>query len=132
MNLEQSKSRILVVDDDVDTLNSMSEFLQSEGFETVCAQNGQQAWELMHRAPGPDLVVLDLMMPKMDGWTFRMHQRRDPKLAAIPIVVVSAFSAKAIDDDAEAIFTKPINLPAFIQAVKRGVTRRRASRQIES
>jgi CheY-like chemotaxis protein len=80
----------------------------------------------MNREPSPDLVVLDLMMPKMDGWTLRMHQRRDPKLATIPIVVVSAFTANVIDKDAEAIFTKPVNLPAFIEAVKRGVARHRS------
>ena len=127
MNLQESRSRVLVVDDDIDTLNSMNEILQSEGFDTVCAQDGQQAWELMQRAPGPDLVVLDLMMPKMDGWTFRMHQRRDPKLATIPVVVVSGFTANVIDESAEAIFAKPIDLPAFIEAVKRGVKRHRAS-----
>jgi two-component system, chemotaxis family, chemotaxis protein CheY len=127
VNLENLRSRILVVDDNVDALNSMSEILQSEGFDTTCALDGQQAWELMHREPIPDLVVLDLMMPRMDGWTFRMHQRRDPKLAAIPIVVVSAFSTKVIDEGAEAIFSKPVHLPEFIEAVKRGIARRRAS-----
>jgi CheY-like chemotaxis protein len=127
MNLKDHRSRVLVVDDDIDALNSMSEILQSEGFDTVCAEDGQEAWDLMHRAPQPDLVVLDLMMPKMDGWTFRMHQRRDPKLAAIPVVMVSAVSANVIDADAEAIFAKPLNLPAFIEAVKRGIQRRRES-----
>jgi CheY-like chemotaxis protein len=127
VNLEDPRSRILVVDDNVDALNSMSEILESEGFDTACALDGQEAWELMHREPTPDLVVLDLMMPKMDGWTFRMHQRRDPKLAAIPIVVVSAFSANVIDEDAEAVFSKPVNLPEFIEAVKRGLARHRAS-----
>ena len=122
---EHQRSRILVVDDDVDACWALSEVLQSEGFDTLCAGDGQAAWELMHQEPTPDLVVLDLMMPKMDGWTFRMHQRRDPELAQIPVVVVS--SAKMIDDDGLAgIFAKPLNLPPFLEVVKRGVARRSA------
>jgi CheY-like chemotaxis protein len=116
------KSRILVVDDDVDACAALSDVLQAEGFDTVCAWDGQAAWELMHRTPPPDLVVLDLMMPKMDGWTFRMHQRRDPELAKIPVVVVS--SATVVDDDGlAAVFPKPLNLPPFLEVVKRGLGR---------
>jgi CheY-like chemotaxis protein len=117
-----ARQRILVVDDDVDACVSLSEVLQSEGFETACAADGQEAWELMHSSPPPDLIVLDLMMPKMDGWTLRMHQRRDPRLAKIPVVVVSA--AKTIDDDdLEAVFSKPLDLPAFLEAVRGGLER---------
>ncbi len=127
MDSQDHKALVLVVDDDVDALNSISEILESEGFNTVCAQDGQEAWRLIHELPSPDLVVLDLMMPKMDGWTFRMHQRRDRKLANIPVVVVSAVALQPTDDDAEAILSKPLNIPKFLEVVKRGVLRHASS-----
>jgi CheY-like chemotaxis protein len=127
MDIVKHKGRVLVVDDDIDALTSMSDLLEGEGFDAVCAEDGQEAWQLMHRSPRPDLVVLDLMMPKMDGWTFRMHQRRDPKIATIPVVVVSAFTSQVIDENAEAIFTKPVNVSAFLEAVKTGIARHRAT-----
>jgi two-component system chemotaxis response regulator CheY len=111
------KSRVLIVDDDADALDALSDVLEAEGFETICAEDGQKAWELIHQTPKPSLVVLDLLMPKMDGWTFRMHQRRDPRLADIPVVVVS--SQKVVDDGLEAVFTKPLDLPNFLKTVKR-------------
>ena len=117
----------MVVDDDVDSLNSISEILQFEGFNTICAQDGQEAWEMMQEAPSPDLIVLDLKMPKMDGWTFRMHQRRDQRFANIPVVVVSALASPPTDDEAEAILTKPLNIPKFLEVVKRGVLRHASS-----
>jgi chemosensory pili system protein ChpA (sensor histidine kinase/response regulator) len=83
------KPRVLVVDDDVDALRSLSEVLESEGFDTLCVEDGQEAWQLMHQRR-PDHIVLDLQMPRMDGRTLRMHQRREPKLANIPVVIVSA------------------------------------------
>ena len=127
MDTADHKARVLIVDDDIDALNSMSEILVAEGFDTVCAQDGQEAWLLMHQAPRPDLVVLDLMLPKMDGLTFRMHQRRDSSLAIIPVVIVTAFTSKVIDDDAEAVFAKPLNVPAFLKAVKSSISRDRAA-----
>lgn len=127
MDTAEPKARVLIVEDDIDALNSMSEILIAEGFDTVCAQDGQEAWRLMHQAPRPDLVVLDLMLPKMDGLTFRMHQRRDSSLAVIPVVIVTGFTSKVIDDDAEAIFAKPLNVPAFLKAVKSSICRDRAT-----
>jgi two-component system chemotaxis response regulator CheY len=128
MDSQGHRARVLVVDDDVDALNSISEILESEGFDTICAQDGQEAWKLMHEVPTPDLIVLDLMMPKMDGWTFRMHQRRDRKLSNIPVVVVSALASQPTDHEAEAILSKPLNIPKFLEVVKRGVLRHASSR----
>jgi CheY-like chemotaxis protein len=119
----RQKPRILVIDDDLDALTALSEILESAGFDAVCANDGQQAWELIREAPAPHLVVLDLLMPRMDGWTFRMHQRRDPNLASIPVVVVSSLGETLVDDHLEAVFSKPLDIPTFLQAVKVGVER---------
>jgi CheY-like chemotaxis protein len=120
------KAHVLVVDDDIDSLRALAEVLESEGFETVCAGNGQEAWEQMHRRR-TDLIVLDLQMPKMDGRTLRMHQRREPNLATIPVVIVSAHTRDMLDVNAVAIFTKPLNVPAFLEVVHQTTKRTTAS-----
>jgi CheY-like chemotaxis protein len=119
---KHNRPHVLVVDDDIDSLRALAEVLESEGFETACAGNGQEAWEQMHRRR-PDLIVLDLLMPKMDGRTLRMHQRREPNLATIPVVIVSAHTRDMLDVNAAAIFTKPLNVPAFLDVINQATKR---------
>lgn len=116
------KAHVLIVDDDIDALRALAEVLESEGFETACAGDGQEAWEQMHRRR-PDLIVLDLQMPKMDGRTLRMHQYREPNLATIPVVIVSAHTRDMLDVNAAAVFTKPLNLEAFLEVVNQAAKR---------
>ena len=116
------KAHVLVVDDDIDALRALAEVLEAGGFETACAGNGQEAWEQMHQRR-PDLIVLDLQMPKMDGRTLRMHQYREPNLATIPVVIVSAHTRDTLDVNAAAIFTKPLNVPAFLEVVNQATKR---------
>jgi len=81
----------LVVDDDLGCREILSEFLRIWGYEVESAGNGKEA--LAKLASGdlhPSVIVLDLMMPVMNGWEFREEQIRDPRLAEIPVVVVSA------------------------------------------
>jgi CheY-like chemotaxis protein len=83
--------RVMVVDDDAGTREVLSEALTSLGCEVVCAANGQEALSrLRSEAPSPRLILLDLMMPVMDGHAFRAEQERDPALAEIPTIVVTA------------------------------------------
>ena len=81
---------ILIVDDDVDVREMLSQFFSIEGYAVATAQNGQDALEQLRKGQQADLILLDLMMPVMDGWQFRLEQQRDPNLAAIPVVVLSA------------------------------------------
>jgi CheY-like chemotaxis protein len=81
---------ILIVDDDVDVREMLSQFFSIEGYEVATARNGQDALEQLRKGQQADLILLDLMMPVMDGWQFRLEQQRDPKLASIPVVVLSA------------------------------------------
>jgi CheY-like chemotaxis protein len=81
----------------------------------------------MHQTPRPDLVVLDLMMPKMGGWTLRMHQRRDPDLGKIPVVVVCSLPGKLDEDTLKAVFTKPLYLLRFLDVIKGEIERGESS-----
>lgn len=81
---------ILIVDDDADVREMLSQFFTIEGYAVSTAQNGREALEQLHHGEQPDLILLDLMMPVMDGWQFRAEQQRDPTLASIPVVVLSA------------------------------------------
>jgi CheY-like chemotaxis protein len=83
---------ILVVDDDRDVRNVLTLLLQAEGYRVATAANGRDALDYLNRGGHPDLILLDLMMPVMDGFRFRYAQQQDPDLARIPVVVVSACS----------------------------------------
>jgi len=85
-----SGPRILVVDDDLAIRQTMAELLEDEGYEVACAANGADALAQLAAAAAPSVILLDLTMPVMDGWTFRTAQRSDPRLARIPTVVLSA------------------------------------------
>jgi len=82
---------ILIVDDDADVRDMLGQFFAIEGYNVATAGNGREALDqLRHADQLADLILLDLMMPVMDGWQFRMEQQRDPRLASIPVVVLSA------------------------------------------
>jgi CheY-like chemotaxis protein len=83
--------RVLIVDDAEDIRNSVAEVLESEGYFVSCAGNGHDALQALTSAePLPDLILLDLMMPDMDGREFRARQLAHVQLAGIPVVLMSA------------------------------------------
>ena len=86
---------VFVVEDDVDTRDMLGKFLELEGFRVEVASNGQQALERLASGVHPCVILLDLMMPVMDGWQFRRHQARHQEIAEIPVIVVSAASLGA-------------------------------------
>ena len=82
---------VMVVEDDETIRDSLIEYLADKGYQTKGAADGKQALDELAADPvAPCLIVLDLMMPVMDGWAFRAEQMRDPQLAQIPVVVISA------------------------------------------
>src|SRR6266542_337059 len=82
--------RILIVEDDADLREALSEVLSDEGYAVTSAADGQEALDRLRRELRPSLILLDLTMPVMNGWQFRAEQRRDPDLSGIPVVVLSA------------------------------------------
>jgi CheY-like chemotaxis protein len=83
-------SVVLVVDDDSDLRDTMCDVLEAEGHTSRAARNGEEALALLRRDPTIDIVMLDLMMPVMDGWKFRECQLADIELARVPVVVMTA------------------------------------------
>jgi len=81
---------ILIVDDDDDIRLALAEVLEDEGYQVKTAANGSEALTLLRSSETPCMILLDLMMPVMDGWTFREQQLKDPALAEIPVYVISA------------------------------------------
>ncbi len=82
--------RLLLIEDEEAIRESLAEALEEDGFQVVVAANGREALQLLRNGPRPSAILLDLMMPVMDGWEFRREQLNDPSLRDIPVLVVSA------------------------------------------
>lgn len=85
------KYKLLLVEDNPDVQSLTKELFESEGYEVNCAGNGKEALDFLRReTTKTDLILLDLMMPVMDGYQFRKEQLTDAKIASVPVVVLSA------------------------------------------
>src|SRR5262249_11349487 len=114
--------RILVVDDDLEIRETIRDVLEEEGYRVVLAANGAEALAELRARIGeeqPSLVLLDLMMPEMNGWQFCEEQKRDARRAAIPVLVISAASvdAKKGSIAGHPFLKKPIELARLLEAV---------------
>jgi CheY-like chemotaxis protein len=119
--------RILLVDDDFAILEALGDFLEEGGFSVVSASNGFDALNQLRCGLRVDVIVLDLMMPLMDGWDFRKEQLGDPALRDTPVVIISAcgFTRETIRErfKAHAALSKPLELEHFLQTLKDVFTR---------
>ncbi len=115
---------VLVIDDDVDIVESIREVLEDEGYSVVTARNGEEALQLLTNVT-PSVILLDLAMPRMDGGEFRELQLRSPTLATIPTIVMSAADRtpeKAAPLEPHECLVKPIKLATLLEAVGRYCT----------
>jgi CheY-like chemotaxis protein len=111
--------RLLVVEDDETILASLSDLLRDEGATLITASNGRDALAALRASEPVDLILLDLMMPVMDGWEFRVAQRADRALAGIPIIALSAdASAKARAIAADAYLRKPVDVGGLVGSIR--------------
>ncbi|MEY4513265.1 MAG: hypothetical protein RLZZ450_5387 [Pseudomonadota bacterium] len=113
---------IMVVDDDPRQREAMRQKLESRATRVVCCDGAISALDELRRGTAPDLIVLDLVMPEMDGWQFRAEQKKDPAWAAIPVIAVSGDrSAQPAVMDASAYLSKPVEERVLVDAVDRVV-----------
>jgi CheY-like chemotaxis protein len=116
MESQPGKSVLLVEDDDL-VRGAMKMVLEWEGYRVTCAANGRDALELLRASGPPSVIMLDLMMPVLDGWQFCQQQKQDPALAAIPVVIVSAAHGAA-EVEASGHVRKPFQPEELLQAIR--------------
>jgi len=114
-------SLILLVEDDFVLRSSLSELLFSEGFRVECAADGREALRRLDRPPPPDLILLDIMLPYLDGFELRALQKRSPLVSNIPVLVISAY-----DLDRQSVeelglpppFQKPLDIEKLLSKIR--------------
>lgn len=121
------QSSILIIEDEKDILDSLREVLDFEGYKVFCARNGQEALESLDKIPTPNLILLDMLMPKMNGKEFRKAQLRIPRLAKIPVVVMSADNTPATSfadiNSSINYLKKPLDIDDLLKAVANNLGR---------
>ncbi|HKU38650.1 MAG TPA: response regulator [Polyangiales bacterium] len=120
--------KILIVEDDADLLHMIKTMLQSVG-EVTLARDGQEALDLIKNGFRPDVIVTDLMMPRMDGLTLAKTLKGDPNVGNIPLVMLTAKSAPmdmitGINAGARHYVTKPFKAADLVDKVKKALNKR--------
>jgi len=113
--------RILIVEDDNSIRELLVELLQGEGYDVTSAVNGLEGLKCLEQNPNFNLILIDLMMPVMDGYSFRTEQMKNPKFSKIPVVVMSAEAnakEKLKSYQITAFLSKPVELDTIIKTVE--------------
>jgi CheY-like chemotaxis protein len=109
---------VFIVEDDADTRDMLEQFLELEGYHVETAVNGRHALDRLSGGLQASVIVLDLMMPVMDGLQFRREQVRRTELASIPVIVVSAAGQERLQRiEADAHLPKPIDLEQLLDRI---------------
>lgn len=120
----ESKGAILIVEDDHDIRETFREVLELEGYRVLTAANGREALEETSPGEAVCLILLDLMMPVMNGWEFLETRSGNPALAQAPVVVITAAGTRPDKvPQATQIIKKPVEIDALIDVVSRYCTR---------
>jgi CheY-like chemotaxis protein len=111
---------VLIVEDDAAIRTALQLALEVEGYQVQTASNGKEALELLPQIDTPCLILLDLMMPIMNGWEFASAIRKDMVLGPIPVALVTAYSEEASGfQGAQALIKKPVDLELLYQVVRK-------------
>lgn len=111
---------IVIIEDDEDIRDTLCLALEFEGYRVFCASNGKEGIDLLERNGAPCLILLDLMMPIMNGWEFLQARSHRQDLSPVPVIVVSAFGDEGVMDcTVEACLRKPIELETLLKMVNR-------------
>jgi CheY-like chemotaxis protein len=114
---------VMVVEDDRDVRETIAEILADNEYQTILASNGEEALSTLRAAPAkPCVILLDIMMPVMNGWEFRAQQKSEAALSTIPVVVITAHadaSRAAAEMEAAGFLRKPLKLESLLASVSR-------------
>ena len=122
------KGRILIVEDNMDTYELVHFILEKNGFETFLAVNGRDG-VIAAQKQKPDLIIMDMAMPEMDGWTAAAQIKRDKNLSSIPLLALTAHALpadrqRAMDAGCDEYITKPMDLDDLVETVQYWVKKR--------
>jgi CheY-like chemotaxis protein len=123
------KTRILIMEDDDDTQGMVRFLLEYKGYDVLVAKDGKHGLEIAHQEK-PDLILLDLAMPEMDGWSVAHKLKEDPATTEIPVIAVTAYTMssdrrKALNAGCDGFISKPMNVPEFIAEVEKFLGKRK-------
>ena len=120
MNSSNHRLRLLVVEDDLAIRDAMTDFLEEEGYDVITAANGDQALRMLEALDGPILVILDLMMPVMDGFEFLRQLRARPWLPSHRVLVITAGKGEvAPGENVVGCLQKPFELDRLLNVIER-------------
>jgi CheY-like chemotaxis protein len=110
---------ILIIDDDAGIADSLSTLLIDEGYRVEVAYNGSKGLEYLANNDLPSVILLDLMMPVMDGFTFRKEQSEDPRISKIPTIIMTAgvLDVRATSLNASAYLKKPLDIDKLLETI---------------
>jgi CheY-like chemotaxis protein len=114
-----ARASLLVVEDHAVSREALAEMLRAEGYVVETAADGSEGLGVLTKGFRPRAILLDLMMPGIDGWDFRAHLKRAPELAAIPVIAISAAGRLV---DAEHSLPKPVQIDQLLALLRRVVT----------
>jgi two-component system response regulator MprA len=111
---------LLVVDDETTIRDTLANLLSKEGYTVETAADGEDALEKLRGELRPNLIVLDLMMPRLDGLAFRQRQLADPAFVHIPVLMISASRPRveAVVPLCDAFLSKPLHLPGLLATIE--------------
>src|SRR5215471_8629040 len=115
-------SEVLIVEDDAALREALAQVLTDEGYELLSARDGLEAVNFLKKGHRPDVILLDLSMPVVNGWEFRMFQKRDRDLADIPVILITAggYTQEEVAWlEPSAMLHKPLDLPELLSVIRR-------------
>jgi CheY-like chemotaxis protein len=122
ISLGLAPREVLVVDDDLGTREALTDPLEDCGYSVTAAADGREALDYLRNSSAPGIIILDLMMPVMDGWQFLEQQSHDPALLALPVIVVTA-TPPQVSVRAKAVLQKPIQFKSLLEMLERFLPR---------
>ncbi|MBE9117025.1 response regulator transcription factor [Lusitaniella coriacea LEGE 07157] len=121
-NARKDNKQLLLIDDDPNLILLVKDYLEFRGYEVIAAENGREALEILEHHV-PDMIICDVMMPEMDGYTLVEHVRKDPKISWIPVLFLSAKGqsqdrVKGLSTGADVYMVKPFEPEELVAQVE--------------